>query len=204
VSLFVPFTDGTQVELLFRLDGRILTNRLWFRVVAGPPTTGDLTAIGTGVRTWATNELLPLLSQDIKFIGTRTYDATVAYPGPQVTLGASVFGGVADDSHSANTAIKMEFFTTNPPGLWLNWNFIGGIPRSAVSLNTIDPTYASALREAYIVLLDVFSLFVYRWEATAAVVNGVPLTERDHFRIDSPRVRRKYVSQRRKRLLNPP
>ena len=204
MSLFVPFTDGTQVELLYRLDGRILSNRLWFGVVAGPPTTADLTAIGTGVRTWATDELLPLLSQDIKFIGTRTYDATVAYPGPQVTLGASVFGGIADDSHSANTAIKMEFQTSTPPGLWLNWNFIGGIPKSAVNLNTIDPTYANDLKNAYVVLLDVFSLFVYRWEATAAVVDGVPLAERSHFRIDHPRVRRTTVSQRRKRLLNPP
>ena len=204
MSLFVPFTDGTQVELLFRLDGRILTNRLWFQVVAGPPTTADLTAIGTGVRTWATDELLPLLSQDIKFIGTRTYDATVAYPGPQVTLGASVFGGIADDSHSANTAIKMEFQTSAPPALWLNWNFIGGIPKSKVDLNTIDPTYANDLKNAYVVLIDVFSLFTYRWEATAAVVNGVPLAERAHFRIDHPRVRRKYVSQRRTRLDNPP
>lgn len=203
MSLFVPFIDGTQVELLYHLNGQILTNRLWFKVVAGPPTTADLTAIGDGVRTWASDHLLPVLSQDIEFIGTRTYDATVAYPGPQVSLGASVQGGIADDSHSANVAVKVEFQTSVPPNLWLNWNFLGGIPKSAVSLNTIDPAYAIAVREAYVVLLDVFSLFEYRWEATRAVVNGITLSERDHFRIDHPRVRRKYVSQRRTRLNNP-
>lgn len=204
MSLFVPFTDGIQVELRYHLDNRILTNRLWFRVVAGPPTTGDLTAVSSGVATWAVDNLLPLLSRDIHLISVRAYDATVPYPGTFAPTSIGMDGGFADDSHSANSCIKVEFFTTNPPGLWLNWNFLGGIPKSAVNLNTIDPTYASDIREAYIVLLDVFSLFTYRWEATKAVENGVPLTERAHYRVDSPRVRRKYISQRRLRLTNPP
>lgn len=203
MSLFVPFTDGIQAELRYHLDNRILTNRLWFRVVAGPPTTADLTAVGLGVATWANDNVLPLLSQDITLTSVRAYDATMAYPGTHSITLVGSNGGTADDSHSANTAIKMEFFTSNPPGLWLNWNFIGGIPKTAVNLNTIEPSYASALREAYIVLLDVFSLFVYRWEATKAVENGVALSERAHYRIDSPKVRRATVSQRRKRLLNP-
>ena len=203
MSLFVPLEHGVQCELLYHLGGRILTNRLWFVVVAGDPTTADLTAIGSGVRTWATNELVPLLSQDIRFIGTRTYDATVAYPGPQVTLGASVDGGILDDSLSANVAVKASFKTETPPGAFTNWNFIGGIPKSKVDLNTIDPSYASDIRFAYGVLLDVFSLFVYRWEATTAVVDSVPLTTRDHHRIDDIFVRSPYVSQRRTRLNNP-
>jgi hypothetical protein len=204
MSLFVPLDQGVQVEFRYRLATRVLTNRLWFVVVAGDPTTADLTAIGAGVATWVTANLIPLLSRDIHLISVRAYDATVAYPGPFVATIVGLDGGFADDSHSANTAIKMEFFTTSPPSLWLNWNFIAGIPKSAVNLNTIDPVYASNLREAYLVLLDVFSLFVYRWEATRAVVDGIPLSTRDHFRVDNARVRRTTVSQRRARLDNPP
>jgi hypothetical protein len=204
VGLFVPLSQGVQVEFRYRLATRVLTNRLWFVVVSGDPTIADLTAISSGVATWATGHLLPLLSQDIHLMSVRAYDATVAYPGPFVATIVGLDGGVADASHSANVAIKMEFFTTNPPGLWLNWNFIGGVPRSKVDLNTIDATYASDLREAYTVLLDVFSLFVYRWEATRAVVDSAVLSTRDHFRVDNARVRRTTVSQRRTRLNNPP
>ena len=204
MSVFVPLEHGVQAEFRYRLATRVLTNRLWFVVVAGDPTTADLTAIGAGLATWVSGNLLPLLSRDIHLMSVRTYDATVSYPGPFVATIVGTDGGIADDSHSANTAIKMSLFTSNPPGLWLNWNFLGGIPKSKVSLNTIDPTYAHDLREAYLVLLDVFSLFVYRWEATRAVVDGVPLTTREHFRVDNARIRSPFVSQRRTRLDNPP
>jgi hypothetical protein len=193
-----------QVELRYHLANRLLTNRLWFVVVAGDPTSADLVAISSGVANWATNRLLPLLSQDIHLISVRAYDATVAYPGPFVATSVGLDGGMIDDSHSANVCIKMEFQTQNPPSLWLNWNFIGGVPKSKVNLNTIDPSYAEDLRGAYIFLLDVFSLFVYRWEATVAVRDGVTLSTRDHFRVDHPRIRRTSVSQRRTRLTNPP
>jgi hypothetical protein len=203
VALFVPLEHGVQVELVWRLAGLVLVNRLWFVVVAGDPTTTDLGNIGGGVSFWCESNLVPLLSRDIEFLGTRAYDATVAYPGPQVDTTSGVAGGVADDSHSANVAIKMSFQTEAPPGLWLNWHFLGGIPKSMVNLNTIDPSYSADLKDAYDVLLDVFSLFEYRWEATRAVVGGVPLSTRDHFRIDHIRQRTGLVSQRRKRLENP-
>jgi hypothetical protein len=191
MSLFVPLEHGVQVELVWSLAGLALSNRLWFVVVDNDPTTTDLSNIGNGVATWCADELAPILSQDITFEGVRAYDATVAYPGPQVTIPVGVSGGVSD------------FQTFRPPALWLNWNFVSGIPKSAVNLNTIEPSFKDAIKEAYDVLLDVFSLFVYRWEATSAVVDGVPLTTRNHYRIDHIRVRRDTVSQRRLRLTNP-
>jgi len=203
MGIFVPLAQGVQAELVYHLGGRILSNRLWFVVVAGDPTIADLTAIGVGVRTWSTTSLLPLLSHDIRLLSVRTYDATVPYPGPQVTTSVGVDGGDADGAHSANVAIKASFKTSTPPGAFWNWNFVGGIPKSKVNLNTIDTTYASNIRFAYADLLDRFSLFVYRWEATIAVVNSVPLITRDHLRIDDIRVRSPYVSQRRTRLTNP-
>lgn len=200
MSLFVPLEHGVQAELVYRLDGKIMSNRLWFVVVAGDPTTGDLTAIGAGLASWAAADLMPWLSQDIRLLEIRVYDATVAYPGPQVITFVGADGGAAEGSYSASIAIKIEFQTFTPPALWLNWNFIPGIPLSAVTLNTIDSTFASHIEDAYTNLLDVFSLFVYRWEATRAVIDGVPLTTRDHFRVDHPRIRRTTVSQRRTRL----
>jgi hypothetical protein len=159
-----------------------------------------LIAVGAGVGAWARDNLMQWLSQDIRLLEVRTYDATVPYPGPQVITFVGADGGVNDGSHSANVAVRIDFQTFSPPGLWLNWNFIPGIPKSAVNLNTIDPLFIRHVQDAYITLLDVFSLFAYRWEATRAVINGTPLATRDHFRIDHPRVRRQVVSQRRSRL----
>jgi hypothetical protein len=203
VGLFVPLEHGVQCELVYRLAGRVLSNRLWFVVVAGDPTTADLTAIGTGVRTWAQSRLMPLLSSDIRLLTIRTYDATVPYPGPQVALPAGTDGGIASPSYSANVCIKASFQTENPPAAFWNWNFLGGVPDSMVTLNTIDPTYAQNIAFAYVFLLDVFSLFTYRWEATKAFRDGTLLATRDHLRIDHIKVRRSTVSQRRTRLTNP-
>lgn len=203
MGLFVPLDQGIQVECVYSLDNRILTNRLWFRVVAGDPTTADLTAVGEGVAQWCIENIVPNLSVDCTFLATRAYDATVPYPGPQVLTSIHTPGGVNEGSHSANVAIKMSFKTFTPPAKWLNWNFVGGIPLSAVNLNKVDPSYADALFEAYVVLLDWFSLFVYRWEATSAVENGVVLSTRNHYRIDNISQRSGYVSQRRTRLDNP-
>jgi hypothetical protein len=203
MALFVPLEHGIQVELVFHLDGRILTNRLWFVVVAGDPTSADLVAVASGVASWAIMRLMPYLSQDIKLLIVRATDATVPYPGPQEIALAGVFGGVAEGSYSANVAVKVEFQTFTPPALWLNWNFLGGIPLSAVTLNTIDSTFKNNIKNAFVFLLDVFSLFVYRWEATSAVENGVPHSTRPHYRIDHILIRRQYVSQRRTRLDNP-
>lgn len=199
----MPLEHGVQVECVFRLDGRVVSNRLWFVVVAGEPTMTDLGNIGGGVAFWCATNLVPLLSHDITFLGTRAYDATVAYPGPQVLTSSFVSGSASAGSLSANVAIKMEFQTESPPAEWLNWNFVAGAPVSAVTLNRVSPGYAADLKGAYDVLLDVFSLFVYRWEATRAVVGNVALATRDHFRIDHIKQRTGYVSQRRTRLSNP-
>lgn len=203
MSLFVPLANGIQVELLYSLDNRILTNRLWFVSVLGGPTTADLTTVGQGVATWAAGSLLPQLSNRITFLGTRAYDATVPYPGPQVITSMSVSGGISSQSHSANVAVKVSFQTFNPPAKWLNWNFLGGIPVNRVTLNTVSTSWANNVKNAYVVLLDVFSLFVYRWSATIAVVDGTPLTERTAFRIDHISIRTGRVSQRRTRMNNP-
>jgi hypothetical protein len=200
VALFVPLADGIQAELVYRLDDKIVTSRLWFVVVAGGPATSDLIAVGAGVGAWARDNLMQWLSLDIRLLEIRTYNATVPYPGPQVITFVGADGGVADGSHSANVAVKVEFQTETPPALWLNWNFVPGVPKSAVNLNTIEPAFITGVQNAYITLLDVFSLFAYRWVATRAVVAGVRLTTRDAFRIDHPRIRRRSVSQRRTRL----
>jgi hypothetical protein len=203
LGIFVPLAQGIQVELVFELDNRILTNRLWFVSVLGGPTTGDLTTVGDGVATWAATWLLPQLSNRITFLGTRAYDATVPYPGPQVVTSMSVPGGISSQSHSANVAVKVSFQTFNPPGRWLNWNFLGGIPTNRVTLNTLSSSWMNNVRNAYVALLDVFSLFVYRWSATTAVENGIPLAERTAYRIDHISIRTGRVSQRRTRMNNP-
>jgi hypothetical protein len=200
LALFVPLADGIQAELVYRFAGKIITNRLWFVVVAGGPTTADLIAVGAGVGAWARDNLMLCLSQDLRLLEVRTYDATVPYPGPQVITFVGADGGQAEKSYSANVAVKMEFQTQTPPALWLNWNFIPGIPDSAVLLNTIQPSFITCVQNSYITLLDVFSLFTYRWVATRAIVDGIPLATRDQFRIDHPRIRRHVVSQRRTRL----
>ena len=65
MGLFVPLERGIQVECVYKLDNRILSNRLWFVVVDNDPTTADLTAVGEGVKDWCIENVVPLLSSDL-------------------------------------------------------------------------------------------------------------------------------------------
>lgn len=197
--VYVPFIDGLEAEFIYVLDGQIVTNRLWFYNVSGNDATTAGAAVAGGLATWATDELLPLLSQDITLAEIDVHDASLPYPSICAFATVGTGGLVASEASSANVAVKCAFKTENPPGRELGWVFVPGVPEEAISLNTVDPVYAVALKEAFVVLLDVFSLFEYRWSAVSRFSGGAARAAAVPYRIDHTRVL-PNVRQRRRRL----
>lgn len=200
MPIFCPFFDGILVECVSNQYGQPAVNVLWFFKPDGGVTNDDLTDAGAGVATWYSANVRPLMSSETTFLGTRAYDASLPYPSPQVQTVVNLPGGFFGPAFSANVSVRTNFKSKSFGGLVIGSNFFAGLPREVVSSNVVDPSWANDLREAYIVLLDVFSFAFIVWVGTSRFLNNSPRAERAFTIINGIRVNLPYVAQRRKRL----
>lgn len=204
MATFVPLTDGAQCEIVFTLDGKVVENRLFF-VSRQPPTTeAQLQALSDGVYAWHTTQVLPHLSSDIQLAAVEVKDWTTDPPFFIAVTGPPANGGSGSPSHSANVAIRV-FFKGASNQTWPdNCNFVPGIPKDAVELNTVTDAFADLLFDAYVNLIDLAAGFgpfpAWRWVVTSSILDGVPRAFMPAARADFIRVRKRPVAQRRKRL----
>jgi hypothetical protein len=204
LAVFVPLLDGAQVEIGFSLGGKTMENRLWFVDRQPPITLTQLQDLADGVAAWHVAEVLPLLSSDIELLSVlaEKWDDHVGDIFAQSHV--NLLGGSATQSHSANVAVKIRFKGSTAQTWRDGSNFVPGIPIDVVNLNTVDHTFAEALRFAYVDLIDLASGFgpfpAWRWVITSQVLDGSPRTTQAFARTDFPRVRELPVAQRRKRL----
>lgn len=201
---FVPITDGAQVEIVFVLAGEVVENRLWF-VSRQPPVNGtNLAALAQGVFDWYVAEALPYLSSSLQLAAVEAFDWT-STPSPTIAVaGTPTNGGASVEAHSANVADRIWFYSAAAPDRIRNSNFITGIPKDAVTINTVDQTFRASLRDAYVDLIDLAAAFgpfpAWRWVCASAWDAGSLRTEQRVLRTDFIRYNRPWVAQRRKRL----
>jgi len=203
---FVPVADGVQAELGFRLDGKVVSNRLWFIKDNPPIVMSDLDGLVAGLISWHTTNILPSLSSDIIFRGARATRWN-SVPGDisSITL-VTIAGGTAIQSHSANVAVVVPFRWPLALGREKkNKNYIAGVPLSEVNLNTVSDSFTDVLFEAYAALVDecrLFSpLFNWRWMVASAFDAGVARSTQLIGECTGPSFTRPYLlGQRRKRL----
>lgn len=204
MGVFVPLTDGAEVEIVFTFDSRVVQNRLWFVCRQPPIDSTKLLALAQGVYDWHTSEVLPHLSSSLQLAVVEALEWS-ADPSPDIQVaGTPVNGGGSSDSHSANVADRIWFLPDSSGGRLRNSNFVPGIPKDAVSLNTVDATFRTSIRNAYIDLIDLAAGFgpfpAWRWVCTSSIDAGSPRSEQAAFRVDFIRYLSPYVAQRRKRL----
>lgn len=200
MPLFCPFVDGILVECVSNHYGQAAVNVLWFFKPDGGVSEADLTGAGAGVATWYTDNVRPLMSSETTFLGTRAYDAGLPYPSAQVQTVVNAAGGFFGPAVSANVSLRTNFKSKSFGGRVIGSNYFAGMPREVVSANLVDPSWANDLREAYIVLLDVFSFAFVVWVGTSRFLNGAPRANRAFTIINGIRPSLPYVAQRRKRL----
>jgi len=204
VTPFVPITDGAQVELIFVFGGRVVQNRLWFVSRDPPATSTTLLALAQGVYDWYTAQALPFLSSSLQLAVVEALDWT-AEPSPDIeAAGSPINGGAGVDAHSANVADRIWFYSAAGPDRIRNSNFVPGIPKDAVSLNTVDTTFRTHIRNAYINLIDLAGTFGgglgWKWVCASSWDAGGLRTVQRVLRTDFIRYKRPWVAQRRKRL----
>jgi hypothetical protein len=163
-----------------------------------------LDELAAGVDDWYQAQVLPQLSNQLEYVGilVRKFDS---HDGDLIsTIHTSVFGGFFGDAHSANIADRIWFYSSRAPDRIRNSNFIPGVPKDVVELNTVNTSWRALNRDAYINLIDLAAGFgtfpAWRWVCASAWNNGTLRTTQRVLRTDLIRYLRPTVAQRRKRI----
>lgn len=201
---FVPLANGAQVEIVSIYLGQIVENRLWFVTRFDPVDSTLVQALAVGVSAWYRANVLPSLAQNLALLYVRATDWT-ASPAPSTYEDTTAgYGGSAEDGHSANVSIRVAFRGDSSQEWPNNSNFVPGIPLSAVDGNYYNNTIKTALRNAYIDLIDLTFHFEathnWQWRVTSRIVNGEYRTEQASARTDLITLPSPTISPRRKRL----
>lgn len=180
-SAFVPLNSGAQAQIVFTLDSKVVENRLWFLFDNPPFGSLELTGLAAGLYNWHTTKVLPYLSSDLQLAAVEVFDWT-ADPSPTIVVaGPPINGGVAEKSYSANVATRVNLRWPRAFRERMNCNFVPGLPDSAVTLNTLDPTFRNRIWEAYADLIDDTRLFApvlnWRWVVASAIDAGTLRSE---------------------------
>lgn len=201
---FVPLTDGAQAQIFYALGIGFISTRLWFVRRSGVVDSTTLQELADGLYAHAQAEILPLLSSDCVLASVVTTDWTAPGGVSEFAFPASPTGGISSPSLSANVAVVVKFRSASLPRNLHNRNYVGCVPESVVTLNSVDASWANDLRLAYADIIDaapVWGTFpAWRWVCTSQEEDGVPRSEQFFRRADIVSVRLK-TGQRRRRLL---
>lgn len=181
---FQPATNIAQVTVQGRVDGQITINNLYFEVSGGGITAVNLAQLVSAVDFWASDSLAPQLSDDWSYEITTGRDLTVAN-GVQVTASAPTPGGVSGEANPNNVAVCVSLRTAFGGRSFRGRNYVPGIPATAVTLNSIDPTFSTNLLVVYNALVGA-GTFEPGWQLVVlsrytlgnprAVALGAPVT----------------------------
>src|SRR5665811_1239584 len=140
---FVGTPNGVQVEFLSTWSGQHCETVTHYDLGATPITIATLTLFGQDLNAWYRDTIVPFLSQDITFTGTRVTDIRTAFgPVVDVPLTTPAVGGVATQSVVNNAAIVMTKRSTSRGRSYRGRVYQPGIPKAdestSVDMNGTD------------------------------------------------------------------
>lgn len=206
---WVPFIDGYEVQLVSTFGGEIVENTLWFYDLAGGADSTKLQELADGVANWYVDTVLPYLSDQLTFSSAEVHDWGVETRPVVAVSNPNLPGGDTSKPYSANVSIRVPFEWPLNVRLRKNSNFLPGIPDSALLINDVDPTFAAAMFDAYVALIDAAPAFspdnAWIWVVTSRRIANAPREEMVFRECIGPTDANTYrVSTRRKRLPSVP
>lgn len=138
---FIPVPNTARVCVKYRLHGQDVCNIMWFE--KGSPFTGsDLTTLCTAINSWVVTEVMPHLSQDMKFTGTEARSMEeLSAPGVELPVVPAEDGGVGFSALPGNVAVAIKFLTGLTGRSFRGRNYIAGWPEPHVAGNSLDSTH---------------------------------------------------------------
>lgn len=202
MSTFVPIPEGADAEIRLTLFARPCELTLHFRSITGVVDTANLTALAVRLGLWFSSQVLPHLSSQLEFRETAVFDATVAGGPSFIDVTGAGFGGQEITSFSAMVAAVIAFIPASVPNVQANRNYLVGLPKGTVVGNDLSPAFMTAMRTAYINLIDIAPLAGYRWVCVHRFAGFTPLAEALTARVVTATFLRRTAGQRRKRVHN--
>jgi len=146
---FIPVENTAKVALLFQQYGQKLVQTLWFNK-ASDWTSEDLNDLATAVNSWVVDELLPLMVNNVSFIGSTAVDMSAAgSEGVELLEGTPVAGSGGSQGLPSNVTAAIKFLTGLTGRSNRGRNFIVGIPREATTGDNINGASAAEFVSAY-------------------------------------------------------
>lgn len=202
MSTFVPITDGAEAEIQLTLFDRPCELTLHFLNESPPTTDFQLGLLAVTLGSWFRSEVLAHLSSDLALRQVQVYDASVFGSTRITDVSFSGVGGVGLPSYPANVSAVISFIPSFGARVRANRNYLPGIPGSAVSGNSLQPTFMATMRSSFGDLVDIAEAVDWRWVCVRRFSAGVALSEAAIARIDHARFNRTSTAQRRQRLHN--
>jgi hypothetical protein len=150
MSLFVPAPNCVVTTFLMEIDGVAVAVMPSFRIQAGSINIFNLTTFNTAMANAFKANVLPLLSSDLTYLLTQSRrQNNISDIAASNSVGSGTPGeeGVALPS---GVCVRMEINTGVPGRGARGAIYQPGIPRSKVTLNTVDTFYLDDLKNAWI------------------------------------------------------
>jgi hypothetical protein len=146
---FTPVPNTARCCLKYTLFDQQVCNIMYFEK-GSPWTASELVTLATAINSWVDAELLPLLSADMKFVGTeaRSMEAESA-PSVEVAISPPLEGDVANAGLPGNVALAIKFATGLTGRSFRGRNYIAGWPEQSVTGNKMLPAPQAALVVAF-------------------------------------------------------
>jgi len=146
---FTPVPNTARCCVKYTLFGQQVCNILYFEK-GSPWTASELVTLATALNSWVDAEILPLMSADMKFIGTeaRSMEAQSA-PSVEVAISPPLEGDIANAGLPGNVAVAVKFATGLTGRSFRGRNFIAGWPEQAITGNKILSAPQAALVAAF-------------------------------------------------------
>ena len=146
---FIPVANTAKVALLFQQYGQKLVQTLWFTKGSDWSAT-DLNDLATAVNSWVVTEFMPLLVNNVTFMGSTATDMSSAgAEGVELLEGTPVAGSGGSQGLPSNVTAAIKFLTGLTGRSNRGRNFIVGIPREATTGDNINGASAAEFVTAY-------------------------------------------------------
>lgn len=198
---FVPIPETIEVDMRMRLDSQRIENTLYFHKIGGW-ATADVPVVYNALLLWWTTNLSEPLSNQLTLaeIGIQDLSSESGFAFDIATPVPNPAGGSAEPAVPNNVALCISFRTNNRGRSYRGRNYIPGLPRTAVTQNTVDSTTAATLQTAYNDLIDVAATFGADWVVASRYFNGGTRSPGIHTIITSALIVDRTVDSQRRRL----
>lgn len=171
---FIEVVNCAQVNLVYSLFGQEVENTLYFQYPS-LPTDSDLAALANDINTWAADNLLPQLSNDIALVRVVATDLTSESGGQQTfTNTTPVAGGKSNQSLPGNCAFCVSFRSGFRGRSFRGRNYVAGLAEQDIVDNDVSSALAGVIVAAYEELLGLFEGGVPDWVIASRFHDGAP------------------------------